>query len=100
MTTQVEFFDLIHARARIIKLNTANDKAITLINAPGSIRFLGALAIDKIFQILTQEFAINGCIFRVDDDLAGLFQAINMGYKNILYAGNSQVVKKIIQQIQ
>jgi hypothetical protein len=92
MTEQVEFFDLIKARDKISKITTP----IILINAPGSIRFLGALAIDRIFKTLSREFCIEKQIFRVDDDLAGLFQAIDLGYKDILYTGSSISAQKLL----
>ena len=93
MTEQVEFFDLIKAREQISKITSP----IILINAPGSIRFLGALAIDHIFKTLSREFIVEKQIFRVDDDLTGLFQAINLGYTEILYTGNSASAKKLLE---
>ena len=92
MTEQVEFFDLIKAREKISKITTP----IILINAPGSIRYLGALAIDHIFKTLSLEFSVEKVIFRVDDDLLGLFQAIHLGYKDILYTGSSKSAQKIL----
>lgn len=94
MLEQVEFFDLINARKQICKIH----KPIILINAPGSIRFLGALAIDHIFKTLSSEFALEKKIFAVDDDLAGLFQALSLGYKEILYSGQSAAAKKLLQR--
>ncbi len=89
---RVEFFDLINARKELALLQSP----IILTNAPGTIRFLGALAVHHIFQILNKEFVIADNIFRVDDDLAGLFHAINLGYKNISYTGNSLSAKKLL----
>jgi len=94
MTEQVEFFDLIKARDKISKITGP----IILINAPGSIRFLGALAIDYIFKTLSHEFSVENKIFRVDDDLAGLFCAIQLGYKDILYTGRSLSARKILSK--
>lgn len=85
MQEQVEFDNLIEARE---KLSTIS-KGITLINAPGTIRSLGPLAIDYIFKTLRSEFHIKKEIFRVDEDLAGLYYAISKGYKNIMYTGSS-----------
>jgi hypothetical protein len=90
---QVEFFDLIKAREKISTIQ----KPVRLINAPGTIRSLGALAIDKIFRKLMNEFIVTSCTFRVDDDLAGLFQALKLGYKDILYTGNLEAVKRILR---
>jgi hypothetical protein len=93
MPERIEFFDLIYSRTKIAKAQAP----ITLTNAPGTIRRLGAPAIHKIFEILCQEFQIEEKIFRVDDNLAGLYQALKLGYKHILYTGNSQSAKKLLQ---
>ena len=93
MLEKVEFFDLIHSREKISKIQTP----IILVNAPGTIRRLGALVIHKIFEILSQEFQVEEKIFRVDDDLAGLYQAMKFCYKNILYTGSSDSAKKLLK---
>ena len=94
MVIQVEFCDLILARKKIATIN----QPMTLINAAGSIKYLGAVAIDQIFKTLTAEFNIKDCIFRVDDDITGLFQAIHLCYRNILYTGTSKAAGNILQQ--
>jgi hypothetical protein len=111
---KVEFFDLMCAITMITAIQTASagpsqassqdsiqalrQTPIILINAPGTIRRLGAAAIHKIFQILSQEFQVEEQIFRVDEDIAGLYQAIKLGYKNILYTGQSDSAKKLLPQ--
>jgi len=111
---KVEFFDLMCARVMIAAIQTTSAELskslsqdsiqasrqipIILINAPGTIRSLGAPAIHKIFQILGQEFQVEGRIFRVDEDIAGLYQAIKLGYKDILYTGRSDSAKKLLPQ--
>lgn len=107
---KVEFFDLMCAITMIATIQTASggpsqdsiqalrQTPIILINAPGTIRRLGAPAIHKIFQILGQEFQVEEQIFRVDEDIAGLYQAIKLGYKNILYTGQSDSAKKLLPQ--
>jgi hypothetical protein len=92
---KVEFFDLICSRVAISKISGP----IILINAPGTIRRLGALAIHGIFQVLSQEFTVEQKIFRIDKDIAGLYQAIKLGYKNILYTGSSASVQKLLSKI-
>lgn len=88
---QVEFYNLSDAR------NKLSNKPTSLINAPGTIRSLGPLAIDYIFKTLRSEFHIEKEIFRVDEDLAGLYHAINKGYKNIMYTGSSNQAKKLLR---
>lgn len=107
---KVEFFDLMCAITMIATIQTASggpsqdsiqalrQTPIILINAPGTIRSLGAPAIHKIFQILGQEFQVEEQIFRVDEDIAGLYQAIKLGYKDILYTGRSDSAKKLLPQ--
>lgn len=96
MQEQVEFYNLIEARE---KLSTIA-KGIILINAPGTIRFLGPLAVDYIFKTLRLEFDIEKEIFRVDDDLAGLYYALSKGYANIMYTGSSEQAKRLLSNTQ
>ncbi len=93
MLKQIEFFDLNHARQNLVK----QQEPFVLINSQGSSRFLGALALDKIFCILMVEFAPSKIIFRVDEDMPALFYALRFGYKNILYTGNSVAAKKMLE---
>jgi hypothetical protein len=94
MAEQVEFFDLNDARAKIADAH----EPIILINAPGTIRSLGILVIDKIFKILASEVNIAKMTLRVDDDIAGVFESIKLGYNNILYSGNSTSIKKLLEK--
>ena len=90
---QVEFFDLKCARKTLSQIN----RPVLLINAPGTIRSLGALAIDEIFKTLQLEFDVKSTKIRVDDDLAGLFMAVKLGYKDIIYSGTLDAAKKILR---
>jgi len=90
---QVEFFDLKCARKQLSQISAP----VILINAPGTIRSLGALVIDEIFKTLQQEFDVKRTIMRVDDDLAGLFMLTSLGYKDIIYSGNASAAKKILR---
>jgi len=96
MQEQVEFYNLIDAREKLSNIS----KNSHLINAPGTIRSLGPIAIDYIFKTLRSEFDIQKRTFRVDDDLAGLYYAISKGYKNILYTGSSKQAKKLLSDTQ
>ena len=93
---QVQIFDLIQARRKLASIS----KPVILINSPGTVRTLGALALDKIFQTLSQEFEVVQIIFNVDDDLAALFGAIELGYRNIIYTGTSAQAKKLIEELK
>lgn len=95
--TQVQIFDLIQARK---KLASIPHKPVILINSPGTVRTLGALALDKIFQTLSQEFEVVQIIFNVDDDLAALFGAIELGYRDILYTGTCAQAQKLIEELK
>ena len=92
MQEQVEFYDLNKAR----EILSVIEQPVVLINAPGTIRFLGALVIDKMFKTLAKEFVIEKIIFRVDDDIPGLFQAIELKYTNILYTGKSMAAQNLL----
>ena len=89
---------------------------ITLINADGTIRSMGTLSINYIFQKLNQEFLIHKFlnkvlsstftmhfIMNVEEDLAGLITALQLGYNtdynksNIRYAGKSASALKLIK---
>jgi len=96
MQEQIEFYNLIEAREKLSKVSNSTN----LINAPGTIRSLGPLAIHYIFKILKFEFSLEKEIFRVDDDLAGLYYALSKGYKNIMYTGSSKQAKDLLRDTQ
>lgn len=74
-----------------------NPQIVTLTNNPGSTRYYGILIIDYIFKKLMKEFPfIVKIIVNVEDDHAALFTAVKMGYKNIIYTGNSKEANKLI----
>ena len=94
--TQVQIFDLIQARKKLASILGP----VILLNSPGTVRTLGAIALDKIFQTLSQEFEVVQIIFNVDDDLAGLFGAVELGYRNILYTGASIQAQNLIKELR
>jgi hypothetical protein len=94
MQEQVEFSDLNKAR----EILSVTGQPVVLINAPGTIRFLGALVIDQMFKTLSKEFVIKKVIFRVDDDIPGLFQAIELKYSDILYTGKSVAAQHLLKR--
>ncbi|AVP88028.1 DNA repair protein RecO [Candidatus Phycorickettsia trachydisci] len=96
MQEQIEFHNLIEAREKLSKVS----KSTSLINAPGTIRSLGPIAIDYIFKTLKSEFHIEAETFRVDDDIAGLYYALSKGYKNIIYTGPSKQAKDLLRDTQ
>lgn len=96
MQEQVKFYNLIEAREKLAHIS----KSIHLINAPGTIRSLGPLAIDYIFKTLRAEFCIEKETFRVDNDIAGLYYALSKGYKNIMYTGSSKQAKDLLRDTQ
>ncbi|WP_375327382.1 hypothetical protein [Candidatus Tisiphia endosymbiont of Nemotelus uliginosus] len=70
---------------------------IVLINKRGSTRYYGILILDYIFKKLLKEFPqINKIIIHVGDDHAALFSAIRLGYKNIIYTGESEAAKNFL----
>lgn len=78
-------------------LSVTEDK-ITLTNSVGSVKYYGMLVIDAMFKTLHKEFPekIIDIIANVDDHHAALFTAIKLGYKNIVYTGNSEEAKRLL----
>lgn len=96
---QVEIFDLLNARKKIQQMHLAINQPLILINSPGSIKTLGAVVIDYIFKTLAKEFVVEKTILRVDEDLAGFFTALELGYTNIMYTGNSVYAKQLLRNL-
>lgn len=85
--------------ARVDISNITTDQ-LTITNCSGSIKYYGMLVIDYIFKVLQQEFTqINNVIVNVDDDHAGLFTAIKLGYKQIYYTGTSCAAKRMVDTL-
>ncbi len=82
------------------KLNKINAN-IYISNSKGSIKYLGINLIDIIFKKLkTQHSNIKKTILNIDDNSAYIYQAVELGYKDIIYTGNSDSVKKLIDKYQ
>ncbi len=70
---------------------------IILTNQTGSTRYYGILILDYIFKKLFEEFAhISDIIIHVGNDHAALFSAVRLGYKNIVYTGESVAAKNFL----
>jgi len=77
-----------------------NPQIVALTNNPGSTRYYGILVLDNIFKKLQKEFShIITIIVNVEDDHAALFTAIKLGYKSIIYTGNSQEAQRLISSL-
>jgi len=78
-------------------LSGAEEKLI-LTNHTSSVKYYGMLVIDYMFKTLSREFPEKVLDFTVNvgDDHAALFTAIKLGYKNIVYTGNSNEAKALL----
>ena len=68
------------------------EEQLILTNHASSVKYYGMLAIDYMFKTLSKEFPnkVLDLIVNVREDHAALFTAIKLGYKNIIYTGNSK----------
>lgn len=69
-----------------------------LSTSSGSVKYYGMLVIDHMFKALTKEFPekVIDLIANVGDDHAALLTAIKLGYKNIVYTGNSEEARGLL----
>jgi|GEM_PF-935105 len=76
-------------------LSSEKEKYI-LTNLKSSVKYYGMLVVDHMFKTLQKEFPekIIDIIVDVDDDHAALFTAIKLGYKNIVYKGDSEEARR------
>ncbi|MCZ6901251.1 MAG: hypothetical protein O7C59_06080 [Rickettsia endosymbiont of Ixodes persulcatus] len=82
-------------------LSSVEEKQI-LTNNASSVKYYGMLAIDYMFKTLSREFPEKVLDLTVDvgDDHAALFTAIKLGYKNIIYTGNSNEVRALLRGLE
>lgn len=87
-----EIEDLKSAREYLLKLKKNHrpgerPSPIILSNAPGSTRYYGMRALDRMFKILQDEFPsqINFIVVNVESDPIALHTAKQLGYENIKY---------------
>ena len=78
-------------------LSSVEEKLI-LTNHTSSAKYYGMLVIDYMFKTLSKEFPEKVLDPTVDigDDHAALFTAIKLGYKNIVYTGNSEEARGLL----
>lgn len=76
-------------------------KKVILTNKVGSTKYYGILVLDYMFKQLLKEFPqITKIIIEVGDDHAALFSAVKLGYKNIIYTGNSEEARRMLHSIE
>ncbi|WP_347938870.1 hypothetical protein [Rickettsia oklahomensis] len=82
-------------------LSSVEEKLILTHNA-SSVKYYGMLIIDYMFKTLSSEFPEKVLDLTVDvgDDHAALFTAIKLGYKNIIYTGNSNAVRTLLLELE
>ncbi|WP_341787854.1 hypothetical protein [Rickettsia endosymbiont of Cantharis rufa] len=78
-------------------LSNVEEKPI-LTNHASSVKYYGMLVIDYMFKTLSKEFPEKVLDLTVDigDDHVALFTAIKLGYKNIVYTGNSGEARRLL----
>lgn len=74
---------------------------VRVVNSPFSIQYSGMLFIDYVFKQLQEKYH-NIEYFMVDasDDHAAVFTAIKLGYKHIIYNGNSKAMLSILEEVK
>jgi len=78
-------------------LSSVEEKLI-LTNHTSSVKYYGMLVIDYMFKTLSREFPekVLDLTVDVEDDHVALFTAIKLGYKNIVYAGDSEEARRLL----
>ncbi|AFB20993.1 hypothetical protein [Rickettsia canadensis] len=78
------------------------EQKLILTNHVSSVKYYGMLAIDYMFKTLSKEFPEKVLDLTVDvrDDHAALFTAIKLGYKNIIYTGNSNEARALLRRLE
>ena len=72
---------------------------VYIANAKGSIKYLGIRLIDTIFKKLQKKHDnIKEVILNIDNNSAFMYTAIEFGYKHVIYTGESEVIKKLIDK--
>ena len=91
----MELVEVSNVEDACIALSNTSEE-VTVVNPPGSIRYLGMLAIHCMIKQLQQRFCnISNVVVNVDDDHAGFFSAISLGYRKIVYTGTSSTIINI-----
>ncbi|HJD55890.1 MAG TPA: hypothetical protein LFW21_04560 [Rickettsia endosymbiont of Pyrocoelia pectoralis] len=95
MSIVYEIENLEEARAF---LSFTEDKVV-LTTMPGSVKYYGMLVVDYVLKDLSKAFSnkIEDVIIDIGDDHAALFTAIKLGYKNIVYTGDSEEAKGLLR---
>ncbi len=72
-----------------------------LTNYKSSVKYYGMLVVDHILKTLHKEFPekVIDLIANVDDDHAALFTAVKLGYKNVVYTGDSDEAQKLLHNL-
>ncbi|ABV75082.1 hypothetical protein A1C_04045 [Rickettsia akari str. Hartford] len=75
---------------------------LILTNNAYSVKYYGMLAINYIFKTLSKEFPkkVLEITVNVGEDHAALFTAIKLGYKNILYTGDSKEARGLLGGVE
>jgi len=78
-------------------ISLAEDEVV-LTTLPGSVKYYGMLVVDHMLKTLSREFPekVVDIIVNVGDDHAALFTAIKLGFKNIIYTGDSKEAKSLL----
>ncbi|QQV75284.1 hypothetical protein H6P87_00836 [Rickettsia tillamookensis] len=74
------------------------EEQIILTNPASSIKYYGMLVIDYMFKTLSKEFPkkVLELTVNVGENHAALFTAIKLGYKNIVYTGDSKEARRVL----
>ncbi|WP_040255863.1 hypothetical protein [Rickettsia hoogstraalii] len=78
------------------------EEQLILTNHASSVKYYGMLVIDYMFKTLSKEFPEKILDFTVNvgEDHTALFTAIKLGYKNILYTGDSKEARGMLGRYQ
>ena len=92
---EIIYINSLNEARKVLKNNFGEN--IVISNSKGTTWYLGAKLINKIFEKISQEFHIQNFIFNCEDNIAAVFTAINLGYKNITYIGTSNAIINILE---